>query len=81
MSSTARNRQPKTIATMAAADLNCTAVALTERFAAFVSFQRHSPSISRHQNVNSALCSLTPACHFSGKYAIVATNAVTTATY
>jgi len=48
------------------------AVALTEPFAAFVSFQWHQPTVSRHQNVNSAPATLTPACHFSGLMAQIA---------
>jgi hypothetical protein len=39
----------------AAADTNDTAVALAERFAAFVSFQRQSPGFPPTQNVNSAV--------------------------
>jgi len=42
---------------------------LTERPAAFVSFQRLQPSIPPHKNVNSADGSLTSACHFGVKYA------------
>jgi hypothetical protein len=71
----------KTTATMAAADTNDTAVALTEPSAAFVSFQRHQPGIPLTQNVNSAPRSLTAACQFSGSIAISAAIAVTTATF
>ena len=59
----------------------CTAVATAEHPAATVSFQRQQPNIPPTQNVNSAVSPLRPACHFSEKYAIVAVNAVTTATY
>jgi len=72
---------PKIKATIAAADINDTAVALTEHSAVFVSFQRHQPSISQTQNVNSAPRSLTSACHFGGNTAIDAVIAVTTATF
>ena len=40
---------------MPAADANCTAVALTERSAGFVSFQRHQPSLPPDTNVSSAV--------------------------
>ena len=62
-----------TSATTAAADPYCSAVALAERFAAFVSFQWQQPGHPLHKNVNSAPRSLTSACHFSGKYAQIAT--------
>ena len=65
---------------MAATCTNCTAVALTEHFAALVSSQWQQASFPPTQNVNSAPRSLTSACHFSGKYANYAKNAVTTAT-
>ena len=55
------------------------AVALTERFAALVPFRWHQANQPPTQNVNSALLSLTSACHFGGNDAIYATNAVTTA--
>ena len=74
-------RQPllKMIAMTAAADPNDTAVALAEPPAGFVSFRRQQPSFPPTQNVNSAACSLTSACHFGGKCANCAENAVTTA--
>ena len=56
-----------------------TAVALTGLPAAIVSFQRKSPSFPPTQNVDSAPFSLASARRFSGKYAIYAINAVTTA--
>ena len=70
----------KTTAMMAAAMAYGTAVALAEPSAAFVSFQRSPPKLPPTQNVNSAAGSLTSACHFSGKCAIYAANAVTAAT-
>jgi len=54
---------------------NCTAVALTEQSAAFVSFRWNQPSFPRTQNVNSAVSRLLPACHFSGSIANCATIA------
>ena len=81
MLSTVCSYLPKTIATLSAADLSCMAVALTERPAGFVSFQRHQPGFSPVKIVNSADASLSPTYHFSGNYAISATNAVTTATF
>jgi hypothetical protein len=45
---------------------NLHAVALTEPSAAFVSFQRHQPSQSPHKNVDSAVGSRVPTCHFGG---------------
>ena len=67
-------------ATMAAADTNCTAVALAEFPAEVVSFQWQQPSLPPTQNVNSAASPVFPAGQFSGNNAICATNAVTTAT-
>ena len=60
---------------------NCTAVALAERSAEVVSFQRLAPVFPPTQNVDSAPRSFTSACHFSGSIAIYAINAVTTATF
>jgi hypothetical protein len=57
------------------------AVALAERSAAFVSFQRQQASLPPTQNANLAPCSLSSAGHFSGNYAIYAANAATTATF
>ena len=74
-------RTSKIIATTAAADTNCTAVALTELPAENVSFQRRAPVRPPTQNVDSAPRSLTSACCFSGNNAISAANAVTTATF
>ena len=65
----------KTKAKMAAAGTYGTAVALREHSAAFVSFQWQRPNLPPTQNVNSAPHSLTSAAQFSGKYAILATNA------
>jgi hypothetical protein len=59
----------------AATDPYCTAVALTERSAVFVSFQRHQPGFPPTQNVNSAPRSRTSAVQFSGINANSATNA------
>jgi len=59
----------------------CTAVALAERSAEVVLFQRLAPVFPPTQNVDSAPRSLTSACHFSENHAIYATNAVTTATF
>jgi hypothetical protein len=42
---------------------------MSEPIAALVPFQRLQPSVSRHQNVNSAASRHRPACHFGGKYA------------
>jgi hypothetical protein len=52
-----------------------TAVALAERFAAFVLFQRYQPRLPPTQNVDSAPRSRTSACHFSGNSAICAITA------
>jgi hypothetical protein len=52
---------------------NFRAVAVGEHSAALVSIQRHQPGQPLHKNVNSADCTLTPACHFSGFYAKSAT--------
>jgi len=70
----------KTTANAAATCTNCTAVVLTERPAGFVSFQRLAPSLPPTKNVNSAAFPLLTAVQFSGKCAICAVNAVTTAT-
>ena len=67
-------------ANIAAADPYCTAVALAERFAAFVSFRQQYASFPPTENVNSADASLLPACQFSGNHAVSATIAVTIAT-
>ncbi len=69
----------KMTANKAATCTNCTAAATREPSAAFVSFRRHQPSLPPTQNVDSAAHSLTSACHFGGKYAICAVNAVITA--
>jgi hypothetical protein len=76
MSSTVHQPPLKMTATMAATVTNCMAVALRERFAAIVSFQRHQPSFPPTQDVTSATCSLISAGQFSGKCAISAANAV-----
>jgi hypothetical protein len=68
-------------AIMAAADTNGTGVALTECPAEFVSFQRQPANLPPAQNVISVAVRELPARQFSGKYAIFATNAVTTATF
>ena len=60
---------------------NCTAVAIAELPAAKVSFQRQAGSYPPVQNVNSADAHVLAAVQFSGKYAISAANAVTTATF
>jgi len=60
----------KTIATTAAADTNCTAVALTEHSAAFASFQRIFAGLPPAQNVISALLTGLLARQISGNYAI-----------
>jgi hypothetical protein len=44
-------------------------VALAEQSAEVVSFRWQQPNIPPAQNVNSADCSLNPACHFGGKSA------------
>ena len=75
MSSTAHNLPFKMRANTAAADSYCTAVALTELPAAFVSFQRHQASFPPTQNVNSAASPLLAAVQFSGKFAQSAKNA------
>jgi hypothetical protein len=69
MPHTAHQTLPKIKATMAAADPNCTAVALTEFPAEVVSFRWHQPSLPPHKNVNSAVAPLFAAGQFSGKYA------------
>jgi hypothetical protein len=81
MSSTVYNLPLKMRATSAAADTNCTAVALTELPAAFVSFRWQQPSLPPTQNVNSAPCSLTSACYFGGKFAKFAVIALTSAIF
>ncbi len=73
--------QPKTKATMTAADTNDTAAALAEPFAEFVSFRWQQPSFPPTQNANSAACSLTAACHFSGNFVINDVSVVTTTTF
>ncbi len=78
MSSTACHLFLKMKVTMAAANPNSTAVALTGLLAAIVSFQWHSLNFPPEQNANSALRSLTSARHFSGSIAI---DAVTIATF
>lgn len=65
----------------ASADTNCTAVAVRERFAAFVPFQRQPPSFPPTNNVNSAVSLWLAACHFGGESANFAKYAVTTATF
>jgi hypothetical protein len=47
----------------------CAAADICEPTAAFVSFQRHQPKEPRCKILDSAPCSLTSACRFSGKYA------------
>ncbi len=81
MSSTVHQLPFKMRAKSAAADPNCTAVALAELPAAFVSFQLLLPSLPPTQNAHSADASRVPACHFGGSIAICAVNAVTTATF
>ena len=81
MSATNHQSPLKMRANSAAADTNCTAVALTELPAAFVSFQWHQPSLPPTQNVNSAASRELAAMQFSGNNAIYAVNAVTTATF
>jgi len=56
------------VATKAAAEAHYTAVALRERFAAIVSFQRHQPSYAPSQNVNSAASPVLPASQFGGLF-------------
>jgi hypothetical protein len=80
MPSTSHQSPHKMRANMAAADPNCTAAAVAERSAAFVSFRWHQPSLPPTQNVNSAPRSLISAVQFSGNIAIYAVSAVTTAT-
>ncbi len=48
---------------------NGTAVALRETSAALAPFQRIQPGQPRRNCVNSAPCSLSPACHFGGCFA------------
>ncbi len=67
MSSTADNPPLKMRAKMAAADPNCTVVALAELPAAKVSFQRITPSHPPTQNDDSAALPVLPAGQFSGK--------------
>jgi hypothetical protein len=76
-------RQPllKMSANTAAICTNCTAVALTDLPAGFVSVQRSAPSHPPTKDVNSAAYSFNPAGHFSGNHAIYATNVTTTATF
>ncbi len=81
MLSTVHQTPPKMRATTATTCTNCTAVALTERSAAFLSFQRQIPGFPPTQNVNSAPHSLIPAVQFSGSIAQIAENAVTTASF
>ncbi len=81
MLSTAKKLPLQIRANTAAAHPYCTAVALTEHFAAFVSFQRQQASLPPMQNVNSATSPLLAAMQFSGNNANYATNAVTTATF
>jgi len=57
------------------------AVATAEHSAEFAPIQRHQPNHPPTQNVNSAPPSLVSAMQFGGKYAIIATSAVTTATF
>jgi hypothetical protein len=71
----------KMIANLAAADTNGTAVALRERFAEFVPFQRHLATRPPTQNVNSAVSPVLAAVQFSGNIANDGANAVTTATF
>jgi hypothetical protein len=80
MSSTVHQPPLKMTATMAAADPNCTAVALAELPAAFVSFQRSAPSLPPTKNVHSAASPVLPAARFSGNIAIFAVYAGVTAT-
>jgi len=66
---------------IAAADTNCTAVAIAETFAAFASFQWQHASLPPTQNDHSAPSSLLSAVQFSGKYAICANIAAISATF
>ena len=68
-------------ATMAAERPYCTAVALTELPAAFVSFQRQLEALPPHKNVNSAVSPSPAAVQFSGNITNNATNVVTTAAF
>ncbi len=70
MSSTARRLPLNISANTIAADTNCTAVALAEYLAAFVSFQWQQARLLPTQNVNSAVSHLLAACHFSGNDSI-----------
>ena len=79
MSSTTSQPPLKTIATIAAADPNCTAVALREHSAAFVSFQRQQVKFPPAQNVDTAVSPVLAAMQFSGNIAQIATNVVTVA--
>ena len=81
MLSVAHQPSPKITAMIAAADTNCTAVAIREHSAAFVSFQRYAPSVPPTQNVHSVAFSLNLAAQFSGHNAIYAVIATTTATF
>jgi hypothetical protein len=71
----------KITANTAAADPNCTAVALAELPAALVSFRWQQPSLPLTQNANSAASPVLAARHFSGNCAICAVNALTTAIF
>ena len=64
-----------------AADINCTAVAMTEHLAAFVSFQWKQASFPPTLNVNSAVPPLVAAGQFSGNVAIFAAYVVATAIF
>ena len=64
-----------------ATDINCTAAALTEHLAAFVSFQWKQASFPPTLNVNSAVSPALPAVQFGGSIAINAATAAITATF
>jgi hypothetical protein len=81
MVTNARQLPLKMSATMAAADTNCTAVALTALPAVFVSFQRQPASLPLTKNVHSAVPPALPAVQFSGNNAQIAAIAATTASF
>ena len=59
----------------------CTAVAIAEHFATFVSFRWHQPNLPPTQNDRSAPSSRVLAGRFSGNYANNAKFATTTAIF
>ncbi|MBA3874102.1 MAG: hypothetical protein H0X30_33630 [Anaerolineae bacterium] len=67
MSSPVHQIPLKMNAITAAADANCTAVALTELPAGFVSFQRFTPLLPLAQNIHSAVCPLFAADNSAAK--------------